>query len=107
MNLDGDIILDPLDADEQDNLVFHFEKVAGDGVSIASAVIGVGVHTGTDPNPELILDGVHQVQGLTVVQRVKAHLPGQDVTYWVRCTATLSDGRKITVWGRLQIVLMR
>jgi hypothetical protein len=107
MNLDGDIILDPMDADEQDNLVFHFERVVTAGVSISSAVVGVGVHSGTDADPAQVLDGTHQVQGLTVVQRVKAHLPADDVTYWVRCTATLSDGRKITIWGRLRIMLMR
>lgn len=107
MNVDFDITLDPMDVEDQDNLVFHYENVLPDGVTISSAEVTVGVHSGTDANPMQVLDGSNQVQGSTVIQPIKGTMPDKDNVYWIRCKALLSNGKYRTIPGRIRIVLMR
>lgn len=107
MNLDGADALDPMDVEEGDNIVFHFERAFPAGTTLISATVDVGLHSGVDPSPQDIKDGAHQIVGMDVIQPFIGTVPEQDNVYWIRCVATPAVGRPKTIWGRLRILLMR
>lgn len=85
------------DPAEKLTLSFDFTNALVASETITSAVISVSVKSGTDATPANFLDGANQVLGSAVLQNIKAGI--DQVSYLVRCVATLSTGRVLVLAG--------
>ena len=93
----------PLDVDELDFVAFDYADMLAAGESVASAAITCEVVDGTDTSPASRLSGSPQINGTEVRQAVVS--PLRDVTYLIRCKATLTPGpRVLTIAGRLSVL---
>lgn len=90
------------DLQEVDDLSFDFTDALAAGETIASAVVTCEVQVGEDANPSAMLVSTASVQSPKVVQRLTGGVA--EATYRIRCVATLSSGRKLTVAGLLPVL---
>ena len=81
---------EPKDPAEEFAVKFDFSSELS---AITSATVTVITQRGTDETPEDVLDGVAQVDGTTVLQRIKGGT--HKCTYKFRCEAT--DGTEVWV----------
>lgn len=72
--------------DPSESIVIEFDFVE-ELAAIDSAVTAIAIHgSGVDPDVASMLDGALQISGTSVLQRVRAGVPGVD--YTLRCVAT-------------------
>lgn len=95
------------DVDEIDVITFAYvdpqgNPVLADGESITQAAISVDVRGGTDNTPEAILSGAPSISGVNVRQKVQGGVQG--ALYGLRCKATTSTGRVLTVAAKMNAV---
>ena len=82
--------LDPKDPSEAYAVEFKFDRVLS---SITEATCSVSLLAGADASSSDVLDGLPQIGGSSVYQRVHGGIPG--CTYKLRCEAT--DGTETYV----------
>jgi len=85
--------LPAIDPSEVLDIAFDFKSEIGAATISGIPVVTVQVANGTDPVAGGQIFGIPVVAGAIVYQRRMAGVDGVDY-YW-RCTATLSDGRKL------------
>jgi len=103
-----------MDLQEVDDIPFDFTDDMVTGETISSAAITCEVITGTDSSPSSMVTGsaligtitsgvfAESASGKVVLQRFTAQQ--RDVSYAIRCVATLSSGRKLVAAGELPVV---
>ena len=84
----------PKDPSEVIDITFDFKSEIGAATISGSPLVAVMVDKGADAAVGAMTSGAAIVQGALVFQRSRFGLDGVDY-YW-RCTATLSDGRKLS-----------
>jgi len=107
-------LLSAMDIEEVDDIPFNFTDDILTGETITDADITCEVITGTDASPQTMVTGTHLVgtitngvftqgaSGKVVLQRFTAQ--ARNVSYAIRCVATLSSGRKLVAAGELPVV---
>lgn len=104
-----------MDLNEVDDIPFDFTRDLVPGETISSVAITCTAIQGTDANAQDMVTGSALIGTMTtagvftesssggvVLQRFTAQV--RDVTYGVRCIATLSSGRKLTAAGELPVL---
>lgn len=103
-----------LDVGEIDDIPFHFTQDMVTGETIVDAGITCEAINGIDANAQDMVTGSHLIGTITagvftesagggvVLQRFTGQT--RDVSYGIRCVATLSSGRKLTAAGELPVV---
>lgn len=104
-----------MDLNEVDDIPFDFTRDLVAGETIASVAITCAPIQGADADSQDMVTGsaligtmtmagvfTESASGGVVLQRFTAQT--QDVTYGVRCVATLSSGRKLTAAGELPVL---
>lgn len=89
------------DVEEVIPVQFDFTDEIG-SATIQTKTVAVNVKSGNDDAPANILQGVMTESSGIVEQTVKAGRAG--VTYHLRCTATLSDGRVLVIPADLPVI---
>lgn len=82
--------------------LYSFPFAVPTGVTISSAVTTATVYSGTDASPSSLINGSATISGATVSQSITAGSVG--VIYYIKCTATLSDGQILAIGGYLAVV---
>jgi hypothetical protein len=90
-----------IDPTEVIDIPFSFKSEIGAATISGVPVITVQTVSGTDPAAGAQISGVPVVAGAIVYQRRIGGVDGVDY-YW-RCTATLSDGRKLARGGIIPV----
>lgn len=104
-----------MDLNEVDDIPFDFSRDLVAGETITSVAITCAPIQGADADSQDMVTGTALIGTMTaagvftesasggvVLQRFTAQK--QDVTYGVRCVATLSSGRKLTAAGELPVL---
>ena len=90
------------DISERDNIRFDFTLALATGETISSAIVTCEVADGTDATPSAMLSGVPTVASPLVTQLVIAGT--LNVSYYLRCVATLSTGRVLVATGLMRVL---
>lgn len=104
-----------MDLNEVDDIPFDFTRDLVTGETINTVAVTCTAIQGTDADAQDMVTGTALIGTMTtagvftesasggvVLQRFTAQK--QDVTYGVRCVATLSSGRKLTAAGELPVL---
>lgn len=80
------------DKDPAESVVVEF-AFDGELAAIDSATVVATLLNGADPDPAAMLDGLPQIQGTSVLQRVAGGV--DQVNYKLRCTATHGEDVRV------------
>lgn len=80
------------DKDPAESVVVEF-AFDGELAAIDSAVVAVTLAAGTDAAPAALLDGLPQIQGASVLQRISGGVA--DANYRLHCTATHGEDVRV------------
>lgn len=81
---------------------FNFASYIEVGETISSAVTTATVYRGADLTPSGIISGAASISGTVVTQKFVAGVAG--TIYVITCTATLSNGEIIALYGYLAVM---
>jgi len=98
------VVFPTLSPGEKRLFIFPFGVAVPVGVTISSAVVVATTYSGTDASPNDIVSGSDSTVGLTVTQLIDASLGVVGTTYFLLCTATLSDGQLVQCGGYVAIL---
>lgn len=96
--------LAPLDVAEVDDVGFSFGKGLLPGEKVLGYVCTAEARQGIDLNPTPLRMGLPGKFGSDCMQRVSGLLAVPDVTYLLRCIATLDSGRTLLATAYLKVV---
>jgi hypothetical protein len=92
-----------IDVEESRPIQFDFTAALG-GDTIATYDVDITTVAGTDPLPELILDGAATLNLAKNIVTQWIHDGVNGVTYSVRCVVTTADGRELVGAINIEIV---